>query len=282
MASASVHVNETTLKKLAKDNFTHGKNFPSTSSFDLPFCEGCAEGKMTRKTFDSVGEIRSKRKLELIHSDVCTIESPSIGGSKYFVTFIDDYSRCCAVYFLRQKSDVLGKFKEFATQTATNAGHSISILRSDRGGEYLTNEFMEYLKANGIRHELTASYTPQQNGVAERMNRTLCEAARCMLHHANLSKKYWAEAVATAAYVRNRLPTASHKNNVTPYEKWYGRKPTLDHMRVFGCAAYAHVLAQLRRKLDKKCQKLRFVGYSIQSKAYRLYDESTGKIVIKT
>ena len=124
-------------------------------------------------------------------------------------------------------------------------------------------------------------YSPQQNGVAERMNRTLMESARAMIAHAGLPNSYWGEAVATAAYVRNRMPTTAIKNNQTPYERWYGRKPNVNHLRMFGCVAYAHVPDSERQKLDKKAVKLRFVGYAKTSKGYRLLDGKTEKIVTR-
>ena len=145
----------------------------------------------------------------------------------------------------------------------------------------MSHAFSNYLKEQGIRHEVTVAYSPEQNGVAERMNRTLCEAARAMLSHAHLEKEYWAEAIATAAYVRNRLPTSSLQGDITPYEKWYGRKPDISHLRVFGCTAYAHIPDQRRQKLDVKTEKLRFVGYSIASKAYKLFNVQTRKMVIR-
>jgi len=203
----------------------------------------------------------------------------SHGGHKYFVTFIDDYSRCCAVYFLKHRSEVSAKFKEFEAITTNDCGYKIEALRTDNGGEYISNEFKDYLKSRGIRHELTVPYTPEQNGVAERLNRTLVEAARSMMSHSGLSNAYWAEAVATAAYLRNRsVTTATDK---TPYERWYGRKPDLSNLRVFGCIAYAHVPDVMRHKLDKKAEKARFVGYSSNPKGYRLLDEGTGKVIVR-
>lgn len=115
----------------------------------------------------------------------------------------------------------------------------------------MSREFESYLRSRGICHEVTVAYSPQQNGVAERMNRTLMESARAMLSHAGLPNSYWAEALATAAYLRNRTPTTAIKEAATPYEKWYGRKPSVDHLRVFGCVAYAHIPDEERRKLDK-------------------------------
>ncbi len=199
---------------------------------------------MQRKPFKPVGEIRSTRKLERIHSDVCGpmrthawthakgLPTESFGGQKYFVTFIDDFSRYCKVYFIRHKSQVLEKFKEFEALATNELGVNIGTLKSDNGGEY---EFEAYLKSRGIRQELTTPYSPQQNGVSERMNRTLMESARCMIAQAKLSDKFWAEAVATAAYLRNRIPSRAFKIKITPYERLYSRKPDLSHIRVFGC-----------------------------------------------
>lgn len=197
--------------------------------------------------YKPVGEIRSKRKLELVHSDVCgPMQTESIGGSKYFETFIDDYSRCCKVYFMKQKSDVLGKFKEFEKIFSNECGQKISRLRTDNGGEYTSNEFQEYLKSQGIHHETTVPHASQQNGVTERKNRTLIEAARTMLSQAKLPKMYWAEAVANAAYIQNRLPTSTLKHE-TPYQTWYDKQPNVSHIKVFGCVAYAHVPDTERR-----------------------------------
>ena len=113
------------------------------------------------------------------------------------------------------------------------------------------------------------------------MNRTLMESARSMLSHAGLSNRYWAEAVATAAYIRNRTPTAAIKEEQTPYERWYGKRPNVSHLKVFGCMAFAHIPDAQRQKLDKKSEKLRFVGYSIRAKGYRLFDEKSQKVVIR-
>ena len=109
------------------------------------------------------------------------MQTESIGGCKYFATFIDDYSRCCAVYSLKRKSEVFEKYKEFEAIVTNECGQKIAALRTDNGGEYLSKEFEEYLKLKGIRHELTIAHTPEQNGVAERMNRTLMESARAMI-----------------------------------------------------------------------------------------------------
>ena len=142
---------------------------------------------MCRKPFPTVGEIRSTRKLQLVHSDICgPMQTQSIGGAKYFVTFIDDYTQYCAVYFMKCKSEVLDKFKEFEVTTTNDAGRAIGTLRTGNGSEHLPSAFQNYLKEKGIRHELTVPHS-QQNGVSERMNRTLVESARSMVAHAGLS-----------------------------------------------------------------------------------------------
>ena len=274
------HVHESRLKKCVQNEFVQGIDIEKMT--ELSFCEGCLAGKMCRKPFPTVGEIRSTRKLQLVHSDVCgPMQTQSIGGAKYFVTFIDDYTRCCAVYFMKHKSEVLDKFKEFEVTTTNAAGRAIGTLRTDNGGEYLSSAFQNYLKEKGIRHELTVPHCPQQNGVSERMNRTLVESARSMIAYAGLSNIFWAEAISTASYVRNRLPTTALKERETPYERWYGRKPDVSHFRVFGCMAYAHVPDCERRKLDTKSKKMRFVGYSLTSKGYRLFDETNRKLCIR-
>ena len=202
----------------------------------------------------------------------------SHGGSRYFITFTDDYSRYSMTYFLKKKSEALEKFKE----TAENeTGVKNKALRSDRGGGYLSQEFKDYFKQCGIRSESTAAYSPQQNGVAERLNRTLVEATRSMMHQSGLSHSFWAEAVSTATYVRNRMVTTALECGKTPYQLWHGEKSNLEHIRVFGCAVYVHVPDGERRKLDKKAQKLRFIGYTKTAGNYRVWDELKQKCYIR-
>ena len=178
---------------------------------------------MDHNPFKPVGEIHSTGKLQLIHSDVCgPMSTESIGGKKYFVTFTDDYSRYYSVYFMKYKSEVLEKFREFEAAIASSE-ERIRKLRTDNGGEYVSKEFEAYLKSKRIFHEVSVPHSPEQNGVAERMNNTSMELAHSMLSHAGLSNRYWAEAVATAAYIRNHMPTAGFKEEQTPYERWYGK-----------------------------------------------------------
>ena len=197
------HVNHNQLRQLEKS--AEGLSLPSERKQRI--CQACIQGKMHRIAHKPLKEIKSE-KLQLVHTDICgPMQTKSFGGSRYFITFTDDYSRCCKTYFLKEKSEALEKFKEFNTAIERESEQSIKALRADRGGEYLSEEFGSYLKKHGIRAEFTAAHSPQQNGVSERMNRTLMEAARSMLTHAGLSNAYWAGAVATAAYLRNRMIT---------------------------------------------------------------------------
>ncbi|MCO5572500.1 hypothetical protein L7F22_026255 [Adiantum nelumboides] len=241
-------------------------------------CEGCVLGKIHRFAFSQNGSIRATQKLQLVHSDVCgPMRMPYVGNSLYFVTFIDDFSRFCWVYPLKAKSDVFAIFQHYVSMVENEIGRKVQTLRTDRGGEYMSGAFKDFLGNKGIKHQCTMPYTPQLNGVAERKNKSLMEMARCMLKAKSLPHKLWMEAVACAAHVLNRCPTRALKN-ITPYESWYDRKPSVSYLRVFGCLAYAHIPQQLRGKLDDKAVKCIFVGYSSGSKGYRLYNPATNKI----
>ncbi|MCO5591563.1 hypothetical protein L7F22_045550 [Adiantum nelumboides] len=171
-------------------------------------CEGCVLGKMHRFAFSQNGSVRATRKLQLVHSDVCgPMRTPSVGNSLYFVTFIVDFSRFCWVYPLKAKSDVFAIFQHYVSMVENETSCKVQTLRIDRGGEYMSSAFKDFLGKKGIKHQCTMPYTPQQNGVAERKNRSLMEMARCMLKAKSLPHKLWMEAVACATHVLNRCPT---------------------------------------------------------------------------
>ena len=168
---------------------------------------------------------------------------------------------------------------EFKNNVEKQSGYYIKCLRTDRGGEYISNDFIKFCKDYGIKRQLTTSFTPQQNGVCERKNRTIVNMARSMLHSQDLEFMFWADACRTSVYILNRSPTKSLEG-ITPYEAWYERKPSVEHFRVFGCLAYAHIPDEKRRKLDPKRKACIFMGYCKNSKAYRLYNPKTKSIVI--
>ena len=272
------HIGYDNLKLLYNKSMITGMNLRSKEAVNED-CEACAFGKQNRQSFPKKSVHQSTQPLELIHSDVCgPMSVPSLGASRYFVTFIDDFSRYTAVYMMKSKSEVLERFKEFVALFENITEKRVKRIRSDNGGEYTSEEFKKYCKDHGIIMENTIPYTPQQNGVSERMNRTVMETARSLLHHAGLPLTFWAEAVSTAVYVRNRSPTSS-LNGKTPYEVWHNEKPNVSHLKVFGCDALVHIPAEKRTKLEKKSMKCIFVGYPSGSKGYKLYNPETKKMI---
>ncbi len=214
-----------------------------------------------------------------MHLDLCQpSNTKSEGGNRYFVTFIDGYSGWCELYLLKSKDLVFQAFKEYKNFAERQTGKKIKKLQSDNGREYCNKPFDDYLKQEGIQRRLTTPYTPQQNGVAERMNRTIVEMARCLLIQSKLPTMYWGEAILTANYLRNRSPSRSHQG-MTPYELWIGTRPLLRHLRVFGSKAFVLDEGSGRRKLDEKGIEGTLVGYSRTAKAYRIRRNDTGKII---
>lgn len=162
---------------------------------------------MTKAPFFIASKRRTKNLLEIVHTDVCgPMRTKSKSGARYFITFIDDYSRWCEVRFLRHKSEAFNAFKQIKPLFETHAKKRIKLLQSDNDTEYLNKEFGLFLEENGIKQRLSIPYNPEQNGTAERKNRTLLEMARCLLIQSGLPSSFWAEAVSTANYIRNRCP----------------------------------------------------------------------------
>ena len=225
-----------------------------TTPAEQPVCGACAAGKQHRIPYPR-STSSSKEKLELVHSDVCgAMRVASLGGKRYFVTFIDDFTRMTFLYFIKVKSEVFEKFREFAAYAERATGRKIKALRTDNGTEYLSRAFQAHLKEQGIRHQTSVPFCPSQNGVSERANRTLVEKARTMLQHAGLDQRFWAEAVHTACRLKNVSPTSSLQD-ITPQEAWSEKKPDLRFLRVFGCTAYGHIPKENRTKFDPKSRK---------------------------
>jgi transposase InsO family protein len=238
-------------------------------------CQFCVQAKQARLPFPTT-QSTTKNPMELVHMDVCgpmPVQSP--GGSRYFATFLDDHTKFSAVVPINSKSDVPEVVKRTIKQLETQTGHQLKTVRTDRGGEYLNHSLRSYFESKGVLHQTTAPYTPEQNGAAERLNRTLMERVRAMLLSDGLQQQLWA--VATANYIRNRSPTT--KNAETPWECFTGNKPEVSGMRVFGTRAFVMVPKELRRKLDPVSESGIFVGYSANSKAYSVLLDGTSKVV---
>lgn len=272
------HVGARALEDMIKNDRVTGVKLKNAGKF---FCEPCQLGKAHRKSFNESSRSRELKPGECVHTDVCgPLQVKSQGGAIYFVTFIDEASSFCHVDFLRHKDEVIEKFEAYDKMVENKFGAKLKIVRSDNGGEYKNKRFATYLKKRGIIMENSAPYTPEQNGKAERANRTIFESARTMLRAKNLPKALWAEAVNTAVYILNRTTHSSRGNIKTAYEEWTGRKPALGHVRIFGSVAYAHIPKQFRKKLDDKAKKLVLVGYQDESSNYRLYDLKKKSIVV--
>ncbi|KAL5767309.1 hypothetical protein ACOSQ2_014092 [Xanthoceras sorbifolium] len=268
------HMSEKGMKTL----LSKGK-LPDLKAVDVGLCEDCIFGKQKKVSFAKIGKILKAEKLELVHTDVWG-PSPvsSLSGSLYYVTFIDDSTRKVWVYFLKKKSEVFDTFRKWKAMVENETGLKIKRLRSDNGGEYRDSRFREFCANSGIKMEKTVPMTPQQNGVAERMNRTLNERARSMRLHAGLPKMLWAEAVNTAAYLINRGPSVPLDGGI-PEEVWSGKEVNISHLRVFGCISYVHIDSAERSKLDAKSNKCVFVGYGGDEFGYRFWDYENRKIV---
>uniref|UniRef100_A0AAV1VGZ7 Integrase catalytic domain-containing protein n=1 Tax=Peronospora matthiolae TaxID=2874970 RepID=A0AAV1VGZ7_9STRA len=273
------HIGHDGLNCIVTKNIGIGIDISSVKKWDV--CEGCALGKQTRVRFQSNTTARTSKLLEVIHSDVCgPMSMATFSGKRYFVTFIDDKSRYCVVYLLKSKSEVAAKFMEYAAMAETQTGKRVKYLQSDNGGEYKSDKLARFCAEQGIQQRFTPPYTPQLNGVAERMNRTLVECARCMMEHAGLGKSYWGEAVMTAMFLRNRCPTRAIHQDKSPYQVWTMKKPILANLKVFGCHAYVQVPQDKRAKFDSKSSLCRFLGYAEHQKSYRFEEVSTGAIKI--
>ena len=180
--------------------------------------------------------------------------------AKYALTFIDGFSRYCWVYFLKHKSKVFGLFKVFKALVENQSQRRLKILTSDNGGEYVKYKFIQYCEYAGIQMQHSIPYTPQQNGVVERKNRSLKEMATCMMEAKNLPPNFWAEAINCASYIQNRVP---HKQlyGMTPFEAWSGKNPDVTHFRIFGSKAWARIPIKKRKDLQPQIKECLFVVY---------------------
>lgn len=243
-------------------------------------CEGCELGKQHRNGFPKSQAQRASIPLELVHIDLCgPMRTKSIAGNKYFMLIVDDFTRMIWVYFLRNKSEAFNSFKKLKSMTELQSGYKVKCLRSDRGGEFLSSEFVQFCNDHGIQRQLTMAYTPQQNGVVERKNKTVVEMAKSMLHEKGIPYFLWAEAVHIAVYILNRCPRKA-LNNITPFEAYSGRKSGIAHLKVFGSLCYVHVPTELRLKLEPNSVKGVFAGYATSEKGYRVYDPISKKLTL--
>ena len=254
------HVNFDTLRKLMKLELLPKFKIDANNKWEI-----CVESKLTRASFHNIE--RSTEPLELIHSDTCDLKYVQTrGGKKYLVTFIDYCTRYCYVYLLRSKDEALEKFMHYKNEVENQLGRKIKAIRSDRGGEY-DAPFDRFCQEHGIIHQTSAPYTPQQNGIVERKNRTLKEMMNVMLISSGLPQNLWGEALLSSNYILNKLP---HKKlDKTPYSLWKGWRPSYKYLKVWGCLAKVMVPIPKKIKIGPKTIDCIFIGYAINSSAYR-------------
>ncbi|GKA12699.1 retrovirus-related pol polyprotein from transposon TNT 1-94 [Tanacetum coccineum] len=270
------HLNFDTINLLSKNNIVNG--LPKLKFVKDHLCSSC-ERKAKRKSFHTKTTPSSKRRLQLLHMDLCgPMRVESINGKKYVLVIVDDYSRYTWTHFLRSKDETPGVLIDFLTLVQRGLHAQVTTVRTDKGTEFLNKTLHAYFAKEGIRHETSTARTPEQNGVVERRNRTLVEAARTMLSAAKVPLFFWAEAIATACFTQNRsLVIPRHEK--TPYHIINARKPSVKFFHIFGSLCYIVRDGENLDKMKEKGDACIFVGYSTQSKAYRVFNKRTRLIV---
>ncbi|GJW35288.1 putative ribonuclease H-like domain-containing protein [Tanacetum coccineum] len=270
------YINFKTINKLVKDNLMMG--LPAKRFENDKTCVSCLKGKQHKascksKIQNSVTQPLFMLRIELFDPTFVS----SLMNKKYCLVVTDDYSRFTWVFFLASKDETSGILKNFITEIENLVDKKVKIIKCDNKTEFKNRLMNEFCEKKGIKREFSVARTPQQNSVTERRNRTLIEASRTMLANSNLPTTFWAEAVNTACYVQNRLIIVK-PHNKTPYELFRGRTTTLSFMRPFGC--HVTILNTLDHlgKFDGKSNDGFFVGYSLTSKAFRVYNIRTRKV----
>ncbi|GJR48286.1 retrovirus-related pol polyprotein from transposon TNT 1-94 [Tanacetum coccineum] len=270
------HLNFGTLNELARNNLVRG--LPMLKYDKDHLCPSCQLGKSKKASHPLKAENTNTEVLHTLHMDLCgPMRTESINGKKYVLVIVDDYTRFGWVRFLRSKDETPHAIEKFIVQTQRALNATVRFVRTDNGTEFVNKTLDGWFESVGISHETSVPRSPQQNGVVERQNRTLMEAARTMLIFVKAPLFLWAEAVATACYTLNRsLVHTLHGK--TYYELLKGKKPNLQYFRVFGSLCYPTNDYDDVGKLKAKADLGIFVGYAPTKKAYRIYNKRTRKI----
>ena len=272
------HAAITTLHRLTGGDMVRGLEGGVTG--DLGVCRGCMLGKPMAKPHRSKDKMyRAERPLELVHADLAgPIKPASWGGAKYLFVLTDDFSRKSWVILIPAKSLTEMRLKQWVVLAERECGHSLGRLRTDNGGEFVKQSLKDWLASRGVKQEFTPPRTPQSNGVAERMNRTLQDKARSMMAQSGLRGGAWGEVFLCASHLRNRGPVSNQL--LTPQELWSGKKPTLSYLRSFGCKVYCPIQKGMRGgKLGEVRKEGVLIGYSDESPSYRVWDPVKGKVL---
>jgi transposase InsO family protein len=240
------------------------------------------QGKQVGSTHHNKNVMTTSRPLELLHMDLFgPVAYLSIGGSKYGLVIVDDFSRFTWVFFLQDKSETQGTLKRFLRRAQNEFELKVKKIRSDNGSEFKNLQVEEYLEEEGIKHEFSAPYTPQQNGVVERKNRTLIDMARTMLGEFKTPERFWSEAMNTTCHAINRL--CLHRLlKKTSYELLTGNKPNVSYFHVFGSKCYILVKKGRKSKFAPKAVEGFLLGYDSNTKAYRVFNKSSGLVQVSS
>ena len=265
------HLGYRSLKTL-KD-LSSGMDFKDTAPKEL--CGDCRKGNQTRQP-SRIPMSQSTEFLDRVHSD---LEGPfprTRQGYRYYISFLEESTGLIDIEPLKYKDDALAAFKDYKALRERQSGCQLKVLHTDGGGEYM-GEFDDYLKENGITHEVTAPYSPEQNGKAERVNRTIMGPVRAILAQQKLPKSLWAEIAKAVVYLRNRSPIS--QGSTTAYENLKSEKPYLGHLRILGCRVWVHIPKEKRKKLDERSYQGIHVGYE-GTNQYRVYDPHSGRVSV--
>ena len=272
------HVNMRNLKQLLKGEHIVGLTGISFEKDRV--CSACVAGKQLKKRHPIKSIITTSRPLELLHLDLFgPSHYDTLGGRKYGLVIVDDYSRYSWVFLLKSKDETYKEFIIFAKRAQRMYEAEIKAIRTDNGTEFKNYTMQEFVDDEGIKHEFSAPYTPQQNGVVERKNRTLIEMARTMLSEFKSPHNFWGEAISTAAHYSNRL-FLRPLHNKTPYELLTGNKPNVLYIRVFGCKCLVKNNKEKLGKFETRTIEGIFVGYAENSHAYRYYNKSNRAVEV--
>ena len=272
------HHDHNSVKQMISKELVTGLKIESNKVPD-PICEPCLSGKMNANPFPS-STTCSSRPLELIHTDLYgPFKTSTTSEYHYWVTFIDNCTRFCCVIFLKLKNETFTAFKRYKAYAENHLNAKIKSLKNDKGGEYISNKFKDFLFKHGITSQYTVCLRPQQNGVTKHMNQTIQEHVVAMLEESHLPPSFLGEAVASYIHVWNCCPTTSLTSK-TPYELWYHKKPDVSHLCVWGCTAYIHIQKDKHTASGSHMEKCIFIGYPDGYKGWKFYNPITKWAVI--
>ena len=271
------HAGFSTLEAMRRLNTADGYN-PKINQGPTSPCFDCLYGKQTRAPFQKI-EKTPDNIGDIIVSDICGPFELSMGGYKYFITWLELATRLGTVDFLKDKEchTITNSFRKFMAWLLRQKNANIKTVRTNNRGEYTGREFNDLCGKLGIIHETTSPHTPEHNGIAERYNRTLQDGALTLQHDSGLTNRFWVSAIHTVNFIKNRI--LHRRLGLSPYEAFWGKKPNIDWLRTYGCKCWALIPKATRCKGQFKSIEGTFVGYFDDSKAYKVWIAKTHTVM---